>query len=127
MSGTPSVTFSPDGVVTFAASSSKTGFSYALELDLFRPINATSCSFTVKPTEVRLQVLKARSGRHWPRLLKGREKLWNMKRDWDLFVEERREDVKWNDEADRPWEWWNSELGKDPEDEDEDNEADEEI
>ena len=126
VSGTPSVTFSPDGTVTFAASSTKTGRSYALELDLFRPINSSNCTFTVKPTEVRLHVQKARWGRHWPRLLKGRGKLWNMKKDWDMFVEERREGVKWNDEADRPWEWWNSELGKDPEEDDEDEDDEEE-
>ena len=100
----PDVQFDPSGLVTFSARSARDGNLYALSLDLFRPINATRCSYVVRPTEVRISVEKATSGRHWPRLLKTTRRLWNMKRDWQLFQEERREGVRWNDDADRPWE-----------------------
>jgi hypothetical protein len=38
--------------------------------------------------------------------------------DWSTWIDEEKDGVRWNDLADRPWEWWKHE-GEEEDEEDE--------
>ncbi len=54
----------------------------------------------------------------FPRLLLSETKPALLSTDWSSWVDEEKDGVRWNDLADRPWEWWKHEG----EEEDEDDE-----
>lgn len=80
--------------------------------------NLTHCQ--VNTRNVRCVIIKSLSESYWPHLLKDGRKPKNMKIDWSQWLDEDKDGVRWNDDVDRPWEWWKH----DDEDDDEDTEED---
>ena len=89
---------------------SRQGVEYALLLRrLHGAVNRTADWWRVLPRAVLVTLEKAQPGPYWPTLLNGGAKLPGMGVDWSRWVDERRDGVRWNEQADRPWEWWNAE------------------
>lgn len=80
--------------------------------------NLTHCQ--VNTRNVRCVLIKSVAEPYWPYLLKGGKKPKNMKIDWSQWLDEDKDGVRWNDDVDRPWEWWKH----DDEDDDEETEED---
>ncbi len=53
------------------------------------------------------------------RLLLGEDKPALLSTDWSTWIDEEKDGVRWNDVADRPWEWWKHEEEEEEEEEDE--------
>ena len=81
--------------------------------------NLTHCQ--VNTRNVRCVLIKEKSEGYWPHLLTGGDKPKNMKIDWSQWLDEDKDGVRWNDDVDRPWEWWKHD------DEDDDEETEEDI
>ena len=86
---------------------SRAGVDFTLSLKLHSAVNHTVDWWRVMPREVLITLDKAHAGTYWPHLLQGGAKLPGMGVDWSRWVDERRDGVRWNEQADRPWEWWN--------------------
>lgn len=46
---------------------------------------------------------------HFCRLLLSEDKPALLSTDWSTWIDEEKDGVRWNDLADRPWEWWKHE------------------
>jgi hypothetical protein len=90
--------------------SSKTGVKYILHISrLHGIVNQTADWWIHAPRAVLIRLQKAQAGPYWPSLLEGGARLPQMGVDWSRWVDERTDGVKWNERADRPWEWWQAE------------------
>ena len=87
----------------------RAGVAHALELQLAAPINVTTGWWRVLPREVLLTVEKRQAGPYWRHLLRDGRKPRTMRIDWARWMDEARDGVRWNELADRRWEWWEPE------------------
>lgn len=87
---------------------------YSFALELFKPLNASDSKCKVTPRDVSCTLIKRSRGRYWPRLLKkkGTQQSW-LTVDWSKWLDEEKDGVKWNDLADRRWQWWKDEHEED--------------
>jgi hypothetical protein len=81
--------------------------------------NLTHCQ--VNTRNIRCVLIKAATAPYWPHLLRGARKPKHMKVDWSQWLDEDKDGVRWNDDVDRPWEWWKHD---DEDDDDEETEDD---
>ena len=113
---------------------------YAFSLQLLKPINVSKSTCFVRARDVSCVLEKAVEERHWPRsraarkpchalhltpltrLLLSETKPALLSTDWSSWIDEEKDGVRWNDLADRPWEWWKHE-GEEEEEEGEDEHA----
>ncbi len=120
---------------------------YAFSLQLLKPINVSKSTCSVRARDVSCVLEKAVEERHWPRsraarkpcraprltplttcraprltpltrLLLSETKPALLSTDWSSWIDEEKDGVRWNDLADRPWEWWKHE-GEEEEEEEE--------
>ena len=101
-------TLEPEGRLIMALRD-RTGAAYALDLRLAALVNITSDWWRVLPREVLLTVQKRSAGPYWRHLLRDGLRLPTMRVDWARWVDEARDGVRWNELADRRWEWWQPE------------------
>ncbi|EKX53470.1 hypothetical protein GUITHDRAFT_101171 [Guillardia theta CCMP2712] len=80
--------------------------------------NVTHCE--VNARDVSCTLMKAKREAYWPHLLKGGKKPKNMHVDWSKWLDEDKDGVRWNDDVDRPWEWWKHDDEEDDEETEED-------
>jgi len=111
-------TLEPEGALGLALRD-RDGADYGLQLQLLAPVNVTSGWWRVLPREVLLAVQKRESGPYWRHLLRDGRRPPNMRIDWARWVDEARDGVRWNELADRRWEWWKPEKRTVDDDDDE--------
>ena len=85
------------------------GERYRLRLRLHDAVNVTEGWWRPVRGGLLLTVQKATAGPYWPHLLRGGARPAQMGVDWSRWVDERRDGVRWNELADRQWEWWEKE------------------
>lgn len=85
------------------------GTTYALDLQLAALVNVTSDWWRVLPREVLLTVQKRGAGPYWRHLLRDGQRPPKMRIDWARWLDEARDGVRWNELADRRWDWWKPE------------------
>ena len=51
------------------------------------------------------------------RLLRSEDKPLLLSTDWSTWIDEEKDGVRWNDLADRPWEWWKHESEEEEDEE----------
>ena len=98
-------TLEPEGRLRMALYD-HTGTTYALDLQLAALVNVTSDWWRVLPREVLLTVQKRSAGPYWRHLLRDGRRPPTMSIDWSRWVDEARDGVRWNELADRRWDWW---------------------
>ena len=98
----------PAGALSMALRD-REGATYRLQLQLHAPVNVTSDWWRVLPREVVLTVQKRQSGPYWRHLLRDGRRPPTMSIDWSRWVDEARDGVRWNELADRRWDWWKPE------------------
>lgn len=79
------------------------GQSYLLDLQFFKPINGSDCSWKRLDKNFKITIIKKDEGPHWPHLLSTSKKLeeGNMRIDWTRWdLEDTRDEEK--DEVDEP-------------------------
>lgn len=111
-------TLEPEGRLRMALYD-HTGTTYALDLQLAALVNVTSDWWRVLPREVLLTVQKRSAGPYWRHLLRDGQRPPKMRIDWARWLDEARDGVRWNELADRRWDWWKPEKETAVDDDDE--------
>ena len=111
-------TLEPEGRLRMALYD-HTGTTYALDLQLAALVNVTSDWWRVLPREVLLTVQKRSAGPYWRHLLRDGRRPPSMRIDWARWLDEARDGVRWNELADRRWDWWKPEKETAVDDDDE--------
>ncbi len=69
------------------------------------------------PGELLLGVISSSENSCRFRLLQSEDKPSLLSIDWSTWIDEEKDGVRWNDLADRPWEWWKHESDEEDEEE----------
>ena len=92
----------------------RAGTAYALRLPLYAAVNVTAGWWRAFPRSVLLTLQKAAAGPYWPDWYDAADPPPLAVRrkagvDWERWLDEKRDGVRWNELADRQWEWWRPE------------------